>query len=179
MPTAAPETAGHLRRSAGGCHCCGSRDLQFETQIVSGFLAARAWDGRPELTRLASCPACGLRFFDRGLSDAEAACYCRGYRNEDYPRARWRREIFYTRAQHAALLKRTESPLRIEAMREALANSNVPRHFASAMDHGSDRGHMLAAVEADRKAVSTLPPVRRCQASRRTPIAHACPAVGT
>lgn len=42
MPTEASESSFHLLRSAAGCLCCGSPDLQHETNIVSGFLAARA-----------------------------------------------------------------------------------------------------------------------------------------
>ena len=90
MPTTPPESFDHQQRSANGCLCCGSNDLQFETQIVSGFLAARAWGGPPQLTQLVSCRACSLRFFDRGLTDSETARYYRSYRDAEYVRARWR-----------------------------------------------------------------------------------------
>jgi hypothetical protein len=165
MSTAAPEHGDHLRRSASGCLCCGSTDLRYETQIVSGFLAARAWGGPPQLTQLANCGQCGLRFFDRGLSDAETARYYRGYRDADYIRTRRRWEPFYTRGQHAALLAWSESPLRLTALRGALAAANAPARFSSALDHGGDQGHMLGAVSAERKAVfdpsarATLPGV--------------------
>ncbi|MCM2305851.1 MAG: class I SAM-dependent methyltransferase [Sulfuritalea sp.] len=167
MPTTAADPFDHHRRSAAGCLCCGNESLLYETQIVSGFLAARAWGGPPEITRLAACPACGLRFFDRGLSDAEAERYYRAYRDAEYVRARWRWEPFYTSTQHAALLAWSSSAPRIEALREALAQSNAPHCFASALDHGGDRGHMLTAVNANRKAVfdpstcATLPGIER------------------
>ena len=167
MSTAAPERVDHLRRSAFGCLCCGSMDLQFETQIVSGFLAARAWGGPPQLTQLATCPFCSFRFFDRGLSDAETARYYSGYRDAEYVSARWGWEPFYTQGQHAALLAWSESPLRQKALREVLAGSKAPAHFVSVLDHGGDQGHMLGAVEASRKAVfdpssrATLPGIDR------------------
>ena len=152
-PMAVPDAVDHLRRSAQGCLCCGAKELRRETQIVSGFLAARAWGGPPQTTELLTCPACGLRFFERGLSDEETARYYRGYRDADYVRARWRWEPFYTRGQHRALLAWTHSPLRTEAVRAALALSGAPAYYASALDHGGDQGQMLAAVEAERKAV--------------------------
>ena len=153
MPTTPPESFDHQQRSANGCLCCGSNDLQFETQIVSGFLAARAWGGPPQLTQLVSCRACSLRFFDRGLTDSETARYYRSYRDAEYVRARWRWEPFYTQGQHAALLAWSESPFRQRALHEILAGSKTPVRFASVLDHGGDQGHMLGAVEADRKAV--------------------------
>lgn len=148
-----PATIDHRQRSAGGCLCCASPHLRRETQIVSGFLAARAWGGPPELTLLAQCDACGFRFFDRGLSVAETARYYRGYRDPQYLRDRRSWEPFYTSRQHSLQLKWSHSPLRTHALREALARSNIPRHFASALDHGGNEGHMLAAISANRKAV--------------------------
>jgi hypothetical protein len=70
--------------------------LRREVQIISGFLAARAWNGRPELTELVCCEDCGLHFFDRGLDDAEVARYYHGYRDAEYQRSRHEWEPFYT-----------------------------------------------------------------------------------
>lgn len=167
MATAETESFDHQRRSASGCLCCGNSDLVFETQIVSGFLAARAWGGPPQTTQLVSCETCGFRFFDRGLSRAETARYYRGYRNADYVRARWRWEPFYTQGQHMRQVEWSRATLRTDALCEALAQSSAPSHFASALDHGGNEGHMLAGVSADRKAVfdpsgaATLPGIVR------------------
>lgn len=175
MPTTTSEIFDHQRRSAAGCLCCGSKDLQHEAQIVSGFLAARAWGGPPQITQLATCHTCGLRFFDRGLSDAETARYYRDYRDAEYIRARRRWEPFYTPGQHAALLAWSGSTLRLEAVREALAGSHAPSRFASVLDHGGDQGHMLAAVDAERRAVfdpsacATLPGIDRYSDDARLP----------
>jgi len=167
MSTATSEVFDHRRRSTAGCLCCGSKDLLREAQIVSGFLAARAWGGPPQITDLVTCHACGLRFFDRGLSDAEAARYYRNYRDAEYARTRRRWEPLYTPGQHAALLAWSGSALRLDAVSAALAGSHAPPHFASALDHGGGQGHMLAAVDAERKAVfdlstcATLPRIDR------------------
>lgn len=148
-----PDSLDHQRRSAAGCLCCGNGNLQFETQVVSGFLAERAWGGPPQTTRLMICPACGFRFFDRGLSDVEMTKYYRNYRDAQYVHDRCRWEPFYTKGQHAALLAWTNSTVRFDALRQVMAGSNAPARFASALDHGGDQGQMLTAIEADRKAV--------------------------
>jgi len=153
MATHRPEIADHRRRSTGGCLCCGNRQLRHETQIVSGFLAARAWGEPPQVTQLAYCDTCGFRFFERGLSASETARYYRGYRDAEYVRERQRWEPFYTARQHAAQVDWSRSTQRTEAVHEVLSRSNVPAHFSSALDHGGNEGHMLAAVAADRKAV--------------------------
>ncbi len=153
MAPATPEAFDHRRRSAAGCLCCGSRRLRRETQIVSGFLAQRAWQGRPELTELVTCEDCGLRFFERGLDDAEVARYYDGYRDAEYQRTRHKWEPFYTAGQHASLLAWSESPFRRDNLRHSLSRAAAPSFFNSVLDHGGSQGHMLAAVEAARKAV--------------------------
>lgn len=77
MPTAAADPFNHQRRSAAGCLCCGSEGLLYETQIVSDFLVARAWGRTARDNPTRNLPCLRLAFFDRGLSDAEAARYYR------------------------------------------------------------------------------------------------------
>lgn len=155
------------RRSADGCLCCGRANLRHETQLISGFLAQRAWGGKPETTRLAHCDACGFRFFERGLNDVEAERYYRGYRDAEYVRSRRCWEPFYTRTQHTVQVAWSRSAQRTDALRKALAQSSAPSHFGCVLDHGGNEGHMLAGVTADRKAVfdpsgcPTLPGIGR------------------
>lgn len=153
MAPATPEAFDHRRRAAAGCLCCGSRRLRREAQLISGFLAQRAWQGRPELTELVSCEDCGLRFFERGLDDREAARYYLGYRDAAYQRSRQAWEPFYTPARHAATLAWSDSTARIDTLRHSLARAAAPLSVGSVLDHGGDHGHMLAAIDADRKAV--------------------------
>jgi hypothetical protein len=47
----------------------------------------------------------------------------------------------------------SNSPVRLANLRQALARAQAPEHFPSVIDHGGDQGHMLAAIDADRKAV--------------------------
>lgn len=150
---ALPEVAHRRIRSTDGCLCCGNAELIRTDQVVSGFLARRAWGGSPEIIKLAECLRCGFRFFERGLSAEESERYYRGYRNHEYQRQRQRWEPFYTPGRHAAVEAWAEQPDRIANLRQALARSNTPAEFRSALDHGGGRGQMLAAVEAARKAV--------------------------
>lgn len=122
-------------------------------QLVSGFLAERAWDGRPEPTHLVTCESCGLRFFDRGLDDIEAARYYHGYRDPDYQRQRQAWEPFYTPQRHAELLAWSDAPVRRQNLRRSLDIAGVPARVDSVLDHGGGRGQMLAGIDARRKAV--------------------------
>lgn len=148
-----PDASVHLHRSATGCLACGGSDLTRQAQIVSGFLAQRAWGGAPILTELVCCDSCGFRFFERGLSDAEAARYYTDYRSPAYQRQRRRWEPFYTKARHAEVLSWASAPGRLVNLRTALAAAGALRHFKSVLDHGGSRGDMLHAVSANRKAV--------------------------
>jgi hypothetical protein len=156
MTTTHGESFNHRQRSAAGCLCCGSPSLNYETQVISGFLAQRAWDGPPEVTQLVSCTNCEVRFFDRGLTPTEATRYYRNYRDPKYVSDRQRWEPFYTAGQHAAQVKWSHAPERVAALRAALAASPVPTQVASVLDHGGAHGHMLAAIDATRKAVFDL-----------------------
>ena len=84
MSTAAADAFDHQRRSAAGCLCCGAQALDGETALVSAFVAKQAMRSAPELTRILFCRQCGFRFFDRGLSEIEAARYYDDYRSDTY-----------------------------------------------------------------------------------------------
>lgn len=143
----------HLQRSAEGCLCCGSRNLSAETTIVSPFLAKRAWNGKPELTNLIFCNHCGLRFFDRGLSDDEVSNYYRGYGNDEYVRARHRYEPFYTANVRRELQGWATSSDRRNGLSRTFAKAGAPKSFSSALDFGGGSGHMLLDIDAPQKAV--------------------------
>lgn len=153
MAPASIEDFDHRRRSAAGCLCCGSRRLRRQVQLVSGFLAERAWNGAPQLTELVTCETCGLRFFERGLDDDEVARYYLGYRNAAYQRRRQQWEPFYTPRRHLETQAWSDSPGRLANLRQSLALARAPARFTAALDHGGNQGHMLAAIDADRKAV--------------------------
>lgn len=140
-------------RTRAGCLCCGNPRLGYETTLVSGFLAERAWRGSPELTRMAFCDRCGFRFFARGLAPDEADSLYRDYRDAEYFRARNRWEPLYTHAQHDAVVGWAHSPRRAADLSKTLEQAGLPRRFHYVLDHGGSEGQMLRAVEAETKVV--------------------------
>lgn len=140
-------------RTRAGCLCCGNPGLRYETTLVSGFLAERAWRGPPHLTRMAFCGHCGFRFFARGLEPDEADLLYRDYRDAKYFNARSRWEPLYTRAQHDAVVGWAHSPRRAADLSKTLEQAGLPRRFRYALDHGGSAGQMLRAVEAATKVV--------------------------
>jgi len=142
-----------LCRARHGCLCCGNRILRRDTTLVSGFLAERAWSGPPELTWMAFCDNCGLRFFERGLSVEEMGNLYRGYRDANYFHARNRWEPFYTPAQHEVVIAWSRSPSRAADLHRTFEQAGLPNRFRYALDHGGNEGHMLLGIDADRKVV--------------------------
>lgn len=140
-------------RTHAGCLCCGHLTLQRESTLVSGFVAERAWSGEPELIAIAFCDRCGFRFFDRGLSTAEAGRLYQGYRNTEYLRARNKWEPLYTQAQHEAVVAWSHSADRADGLRNTLARAGLPSRFGYALDHGGNAGHMLRGIDAEQKVV--------------------------
>lgn len=146
-------TVDHQRRSAGGCLCCGSSDLHAETTVISGFLAGRALQAAPAATRILFCNTCGIRFFDRGLSDGEAERYYLGYRSEDYYAARHRCEPFYTRRIHRELASWLGSAQRRQALADVLARCGTGQAPQSILDYGGGDGVLIADFVARERAV--------------------------
>lgn len=140
-------------RIQDACLCCASTSLRTENTVVSPFVAYRAWQGEPILTKIAFCAHCGFRFFDRGLSTDEATRYYRNYRNEDYFRDRHRFEPFYTRKAHRLISTWLSSVERRTALRNALDAAGAPHCFTAILDHGGSDGCLLTGIDADRKAV--------------------------
>lgn len=145
-----------LRRSANGCLCCGSHDIFRETTVISSFLALRALGAAPETTGIVFCRRCGFRFYERGLSETEAARYYQGYRDENYYRTRNQHEAFYTRRAHDQIASWLGSDQRRQALASALAVSNAPRQFQSVLDFGGGDGSLIQDVPGTIRAVFDL-----------------------
>jgi SAM-dependent methyltransferase len=140
-------------RGAGGCLCCGSKQLESDPTLTSLFLSRTAWHGRPEPTWLHRCAECDFRFYDRGLSDAEAASYYAAYRTADYLRNRHADEPFYTRKLHAGIDQFLHSPVRRDSLQQALERACVSPPFDAVLDYGGSDGTLISGLQARRKAV--------------------------
>lgn len=158
MSAAAPtaDTTNRTQRSNNGCLCCRSHDLHAETTVISSFLAERAMQSTPSLTRIVFCPKCGFRFFDRGLSATEAARYYEAYRSSDYFSVRHRHEPFYTRRAHHQIASWLQSKQRRDALAAVLARSGAPEHFESVLDFGGGDGGLIAGIPSGMRATFDL-----------------------
>lgn len=141
-----------LHRGADGCLCCASRRLDSDRTLTSLFLSRTAWVGRPELTSIHRCLECDFRFYDRGLSDAEAAAFYAAYRTSDYLKNRHADEPFYTRKVHAGIEEFLHSPIRRQSLAQALASGGVS-DVDAVLDYGGSDGALISDLTASRKAV--------------------------
>lgn len=98
------------------------------------------------------CSSCGFRFFDRGVSNQEAAAFYQGYRSENYFINRRRWEPFYTRSQHQAIVASSRSPRRRAAIRHCLMEAGIGSK-KSVLDYGGVDGFMIADYPSNRRAV--------------------------
>lgn len=144
------------QRSLGGCLCCGAEHLYRETTVISPFLAKRAMCKEPELTRIVFCQSCGLRFFDRGLSDTEASRYYQDYRSTAYCFERNREEPFYTRRAHRQIASWLASAPRRAALAAALVANGAPAHFDAVLDFGGGDGTLISELPCFERAVFDL-----------------------
>lgn len=139
-------------RGSDGCLCCGSPRLESEATLTSLFLSRRAWQGPPEMTRMHHCRDCGFRFYERGLSDAEAASLYARYRSDEYQRERQKDEPFYTKRAHAEIEAHERSESRRRAIESMLTQVGIGA-VGSALDYGGADGRLIADLPATRKAV--------------------------
>ena len=138
-----------LHRGVDGCLCCGSKRLDSDRTLTSLFLSRTAWRGRPELTSIHRCLDCDFRFYDRGLSDGEAAAYYAAYRTSDYLQNRHADEPFYTRKVHAGIEEFLHAPIRRKSLAQALGDAT----FDTVLDYGGGDGTLISELRASRKAV--------------------------
>lgn len=160
-----------LHRGADGCLCCGSPRLESDQTLTSLFLSRKAWGGRPEPTWIHRCPACDFRFYDRGLSDAEAQAFYDTYRTADYLTQRHADEPFYTRQVHADIEQFLHSPARRASLAQVLVRGGVPEEISAVLDYGGSDGTLISELNAARKAVfdiggsATMPGIEAVRAA--------------
>ena len=148
-----------LRRSGQGCICCNSFNLKKSYGLVSPFFAERALALKDTFVLdVLFCKECGTRFFDINVSDLALQNLYADYRGESYFRQRNRLEPWYTKAVNDSLGNEEEFAERRKVCVEALAAAHIKNDFKSVLDHGGDKGQMLAqtdqfGIKALRRAV--------------------------
>jgi SAM-dependent methyltransferase len=144
---------GRTCRSGEVCLICGSSRLSTTASVVSGYLAFKAWNGRPVATRLFECTDCGFRYYERGLTDEEAKAYYDGYRNHAYIRERHSFEPFYTQAAYDKDEAFKISAGRRTELMDALIQAGVTVPASLALDFGGGEGWLIRDLPADRRLV--------------------------
>jgi hypothetical protein len=152
------------------CPCCKESRLGAYPALVSPFLASYVFRTKAAATRLLECDACGLRFFEDRLTDAEAERLYSGYRGEDYFRARHRHEPWYTRKVNDEL-GRSDAVARSrrELVAGFLGRNTEVASIETVLDFGGDRGQMIPdGIGKERFVyeISGIPPVDGVRAIR-------------
>ncbi len=140
-------------RSSDRCFCCDSQSIRREWGVVSPFFGQRALGRGPEPVPMIRCNACRSCYFDVTPTDEELGRLYGGYRGESYFRQRNHFEPWYTRVINDALGAEEEMQLRRNVLNEVLAESGIAKGVERVLDHGGDRGQMLAGLDAATKAV--------------------------
>jgi len=138
------------RAEEGQCLCCLGKVTTHAT-LTSAFLSQRAWGGGVEWSSTSKCRRCGFAFHGRGLRPEEAASYYRGYRDEEYFRARNSHEPFYTRKFHDVLDAGADrrAALRQYLSRFSINGAGVPADFAI-LDYGGGKGRLISEIQGRR-----------------------------
>ena len=146
----------HPRRSDRAvCLFCGGNGRD-EFSLLSKFFARRALGGEAEVVETFRCRDCESRFFKIDIGDEALGRLYRDYRGEEYFRLRHGFEPWYTRAMNDGIGGEAEFAARRRAMLGVLARAGIANRFGDVLDHGGDRGQMVApggGLDADRPAV--------------------------
>jgi len=146
----------HPRRSdLTICLFCGGEGRD-EFGLLSKFFARRALGEEAQLVETFRCGDCESRFFKIDVADEALGRLYSGYRGEDYFRLRHGFEPWYTRAINDGIGGEAEFAARRRALLDVLARAGIANRFGDVLDHGGDRGQMVApggGLCADRPAV--------------------------
>jgi hypothetical protein len=146
----------HPRRTdCAVCLFCGGAGRD-EYSLLSKFFARRALGGDAEVVKIFRCAQCESRFFKADIGDEALGRLYSGYRGEEYFRLRHGYEPWYSRALNDGIGSEAEFAARRKALLDVLARAGIANRFADVLDHGGDRGQMIApggGLDADRPAV--------------------------
>jgi SAM-dependent methyltransferase len=125
------------------CVACNSEDLEFRAAVTAPFVAARVFQQRPAICRIAQCRSCGLIFFEDRFDPQEAATLYAEYRGEGYYQARHHWEPWYTRSFNSELGGAREMSLRRDTYLRTLQEFAPNDAIDTVLDYGGDRGQLI------------------------------------
>lgn len=111
---------------------------------MSDFLAARIFEGEEASKRhdvnLCHCEDCSFSFYDRRLTDEEAARLYRDYRGEEYQKTREKYDCWYTEKVNSALNGDKLALSEQQRVISEMIGRNVPIEIKVALDYGGNKG---------------------------------------
>jgi SAM-dependent methyltransferase len=136
------------------CPCCGQSLEAVCPALVAPFIAERVLGTEAFPCRLLNCPSCAFRCYDLRFDSEEMGRLYRGYREEEYYRARHRWEPWYSRRMNTSL---SEDPAELQSRTRNL-HGLVSRCLGGAapdriLDFGGDRGQFIPSQWGGEKFV--------------------------
>jgi hypothetical protein len=128
------------------CVVCGGPITRLRRALVAPFLARRIWNREPFCVELVRCGSCGFAFYNPRLEDAELQRLYANYRLEEYQRMRQATEPWYTPQFNVDLASPASYEKRRAALAPLLRQHLGGRTIRRLLDHGGDRGDLVAGL---------------------------------
>lgn len=131
------------------CVICDASIEVMKRALVAPFLTERIWNRKPFCVDLVRCTGCGFMFYNPRLDDEELQRLYRGYRKEEYQRTRHASEPWYTARFNEDLASLSSYESRRARVRQILLAHIGERKVKRVLDHGGDRGDLVAGLLDD------------------------------
>jgi Methyltransferase domain len=128
------------------CVGCGGAIRRLRRALVAPFVARRIWNRAPFCVDLVECDRCGFLFYNPRLDDADLRRLYAGYRLPDYQQMRHASEPWYTPAFNESLASKELYVRRRAALAPLLEKHLADRPIRRVLDHGGDRGDLVAGL---------------------------------
>lgn len=128
------------------CVICNGTIRQLKRALVAPFVAKRIWNRMPFCVDLVRCESCGFMFYNPRLDDADLLRLYENYRSEEYQRARYASEPWYTSRFNNELASASSYKIRRAKLSGILRQHIGERKISRILDYGGDRGDLVAGL---------------------------------
>ena len=128
------------------CVICNGAIAKVKRALVAPFLAARIWNRKPFCVELVRCKGCGFLFYNPRPDDEELQRLYSDYRKDEYLRMRHASEPWYTAQFNEDLASTASYEMRRAKVRSILEAHLGERRIRRILDHGGDRGDLVAGL---------------------------------
>jgi hypothetical protein len=134
------------------CVVCDGRIRRLKRALVAPFLATRIWNRRPFCVDLVRCDSCGFMFYNPRLDGNDLQRLYSSYRSDEYQRMRFASEVWYTEKFNFDLASPESYEERRRQVASTLKSHIGGRKIRRILDHGGDRGDLVAGLFNDAEA---------------------------